>query len=118
MYDILGEMSEKICAAIVLKSLPNSLILENAIEKSIKSYETEPGNGLTNQDVFYREVSKIHKGLQELVNCCEDTAHSDLNITEVAQIVHDTNEIVLVSILSEFLMQIKAQKSKLFSDST
>lgn len=91
-------MSEKICAAIVLKSLPNSLILENAIEKAIKSYETEPGNGLTHQDVFYREVSKIHVGIQEVVNCCEDTAHSDLTFAQVAQIVHDTNEIVLVSI--------------------
>lgn len=90
-------MSEKNCAAIVLKSLPNSLILENAIEKAIKSYQTEPGNGLTNQDIFYREVSKIQTGIQELINCCEDTAHSDLNITQVAQIVHDTNEIVLVS---------------------
>lgn len=92
-------MSEKICAAIILKSLPNSLILENAIEKTIDSYETEPGNGLTNQDVFYREVSKVHKGIQELVNCCEDTAHSDLNPLQVAQIVCDTNEIVLVKIL-------------------
>ncbi|KAJ8941363.1 hypothetical protein NQ314_010426 [Rhamnusium bicolor] len=93
---------KKITAAIVLKSLPNSLILENAIEKAIEHFESEPGNGLTNQDIFYREVSKVHRGIQELVTCCEDSAHSDLNPAQVAQIVHDTNEIVL-TVLNEVI---------------
>ncbi|KAJ8952741.1 hypothetical protein NQ317_010759 [Molorchus minor] len=26
------------------------------------------------------------------VNCCEESAHSDLNPTQIAQVVHDTNE--------------------------
>ncbi|XP_018569025.1 nuclear pore complex protein Nup133 [Anoplophora glabripennis] len=99
---ILGELSEKITAAIVLKSLPNSLIMENAIEKAIQHFDITPGNGLTNQDIFYREVSKVHKGIQELVNCCEDSAHSDLSPTQVAQVVHDTNEIVL-TVLNEVI---------------
>lgn len=72
--------------------------MENAIEKAISDYNTSTGNSLTNQDVFYREVSKIHRGLQELVNCCEDSAHSDLSPTQIAQVVHDTNEIILVSL--------------------
>lgn len=72
--------------------------MENAIEKAITHFNTSPGNSLTNQDVFYREVSKVHRVIQELVNCCEESAHSDLSPIQVAQVVHDTNEIVLVSI--------------------
>lgn len=87
---------EKNTAAIILKSLPNNLLLENAIEKAIVNFESEPANGLTNQDVFYREVSKVHTAIQELANCCEDAAHSDLSPAQVAQNVHDTNEIILV----------------------
>ncbi|KAJ8925587.1 hypothetical protein NQ315_009427 [Exocentrus adspersus] len=99
---ILGELSEKITASVILKSLPNSLIMENAIEKAIQYFDASPGNSLTNQDIFYREVSKVHKGIQELVNCCEESAHSDLNPTQVAQVVHDTNEIVL-TVLNEVI---------------
>ncbi|CAH1116722.1 unnamed protein product [Phaedon cochleariae] len=108
----LGEFSEKITAAIVMKSLPNSLLIENALEKAIEHFETEPGNGLTNQDVFYREVTKVQRGIQEIVNCCEDSAHSDLSPAQVAQIVHDTNEIVL-TVLNE-VIQYRNQNSDNF----
>ncbi|KAJ8938499.1 hypothetical protein NQ318_005163 [Aromia moschata] len=112
---VLGELSEKITAAIVLKSLPNSLLLENAIEKAIEGSDTRPGNGLTNQDIFYREVSKVHRGIQELVNCCEDAAHSDLSPGQVAQVVHDTNEIVLTA-LNE-VIQYRIQNAENFGAS-
>ncbi|XP_072378626.1 nuclear pore complex protein Nup133 [Diabrotica undecimpunctata] len=95
---VLGEYVEKISAAIILKSLPNNLLLENAIEKALDNYETEPCNSLTNQDVFYREVSKVYTVIQELANCCEDAAHSDLSPAQIAQNVHDTNEIILTVI--------------------
>ncbi|XP_023018139.1 nuclear pore complex protein Nup133 [Leptinotarsa decemlineata] len=108
----LGELSEKITAAVVMKSLPNSLIMEEALEKSIAYFQTEPGNGLTNQDVFYREVSKVQRGIQELVNCCEDSAHSDLNPAQIAQVVNDTNEIVL-TVLNE-VIQYRTQNAENF----
>ncbi|KAG5890186.1 hypothetical protein JTB14_010650 [Gonioctena quinquepunctata] len=114
MYSVqaLGELLEKITAAVVMKSLPNSLIMEEALEKAIVHYKTETGNGLTNQDVFYREVSKVQRGIQELVNYCEDSAHSDLSPPQVAQIVHDTNEIVL-TVLNE-VMQYRNQNADNF----
>lgn len=114
----LGEFLEKNTAAIILKSLPNNLLLENAIEKAIVNFESEPANGLTNQDVFYREVSKVHTAIQELANCCEDAAHSDLSPAQVAQNVHDTNEIIL-TVLNE-VIQYRNQNANNFlpSEST
>ncbi|CAH1978388.1 unnamed protein product [Acanthoscelides obtectus] len=112
---IIGELAEKITAAIVLKSLPNSLILENAVEKAIKYFDSEPKNGLTNQDVFYREVGKMHRGIQELANCCEETAHSDLSPGQVAQVVHDTNEIIL-TVMNE-VIQYRNQNADHFAPS-
>ncbi|XP_057660912.1 nuclear pore complex protein Nup133 [Diorhabda carinulata] len=115
---ILGECLEKISAAIICKSLPNNILLENAIEKAIINFESEPGNGLTNQDIFYREVSKVHTVIQELSNCCEDSAHSDLSPIEIAQNVHDTNEIIL-TVINE-VIQFRNQSSNNFipSEST
>ncbi|VEN43093.1 unnamed protein product [Callosobruchus maculatus] len=110
---VVAELAEKITAAIVLKSLPNSLILENAIEKAISYFSSEPKNGLTNQDVFYREVEKVYRGIQELANCCEETAHSDLGPGQIAQVVHDTNEIML-TVMNE-VIQYRNQNADHFS---
>lgn len=91
---ILGEFAEKIVAAINLKNVANSEILEKAIEKST---DKKPENGLTYQDLFFREISQVHKGIQELVNNCEEVSHSNKNPTQIAEILHETNDIILVS---------------------
>ncbi|XP_049818107.1 nuclear pore complex protein Nup133 isoform X2 [Aethina tumida] len=110
---ILAELSEKIIAAIILKSLPVSLILENAIENAIKDSDIERDNGLTNQDIFYREVSKVEKCIQELANLSEDVAHSNLNPEEIVQHIYDSNEIIL-TVLNE-VIQYRLQRADTFA---
>lgn len=85
-------------AALALKNLSNSSLLEKAIEKAVMGdeYETVPENGLTHQDVFFREVSRVHRGLQELVNYCEDISHSDLDPVKVVDVINETNTIISV----------------------
>ncbi|RZC40660.1 nuclear pore complex protein Nup133 [Asbolus verrucosus] len=92
---VLGELAEKITAAIALKNVPSSRTLEKAIEKAIADWDTQPENGLTHQDVFFREVTRIHKGVQELVNYCEDVSHSNTNPPQIVEIIHESNDMVL-----------------------
>ncbi|CAH0552008.1 unnamed protein product [Brassicogethes aeneus] len=110
---VIGELSEKITAAIVLKMLPNSLILDSAVEKAIQGYDFQPGNGLTNQDIFFREVSKVHRCIKELTANSEDVAHSDMSPQQVVQHINDTNDIIL-STLNE-VIQYRHQNSESFS---
>ncbi|XP_025830293.1 nuclear pore complex protein Nup133 [Agrilus planipennis] len=99
---VLGELAEKLTVAIALKSSEAGPILDYAIEKAVGGPNVEHLDGLTNQDVFYREVNKIHRGLQELVNRCEDAAHSDLDPGEVAVLICETNDLLL-NVLRELL---------------
>ncbi|XP_044263471.1 nuclear pore complex protein Nup133 [Tribolium madens] len=92
---IIGELSEKIVAAISLKTAANSHVLEKAIEKATTESETRPENGLTYQDVFFREISQVHKGVQEMVNYCEDMSHSNMNPTQIVDMIHEANDIIL-----------------------
>ena len=94
---VLGELAEKIVAAITFKNMANNNILEKAIEKAVAESDTRPENGLTFQDVFFREITQVHKGVQELVNYCEDISHSNMTPAQIVEVIHDTNEIVLVS---------------------
>lgn len=95
-FFIIGELSEKLITAVVLKNISPSSQLERAIKKAVEDSGIEPENGLSHQDVFYREVTRIYRGLQKLVAICEETAHSDLNPTEFANLLCETNEIILV----------------------
>lgn len=96
----IGELSEKILAAYALKALPSHEIIENAIDKVIEDYDFEPeGESLTNQDIVFKEVTKIYTIFQQMVNLCNEVAHSDLSPLDLGTLIKDTNEIILVSII-------------------
>ncbi|KAK9884080.1 hypothetical protein WA026_005018 [Henosepilachna vigintioctopunctata] len=92
---VLAELSEKVIAAIHLKSQETFQILEKAIDKSVEGIVVDTEFGLTNQDVFYTKVVYIYKGLQELVNYCDEIAHSDMNPTEISSVITKCNGVIL-----------------------
>ncbi|CAG9859414.1 unnamed protein product [Phyllotreta striolata] len=112
---VIGEFMEKIIAAIVLKSLPSNVLIENAMEKIVAKMDDDHGASLTNQDIFYRKISNVHAIVQELANRCEETVHSDQNPVQVAQCVHDTNDILL-AVLNE-VVQYRNQNCNNFQPS-
>lgn len=83
-------------AALTLKNLPPNTLLENAIKRAVEDAVAEQDNRLSPQDVFYREVTKIHRALKELTAGCEEMAHSDLNPKDIAKTISETNDILLV----------------------
>lgn len=55
---ILGELSEKLVAAVALKRLPSSEILEKAITRVVDVAVEEMEGQLSHQDLFYRWVNR------------------------------------------------------------
>lgn len=100
----LGENSEKIVAAISLKSINTTDIIENAIDRVVRDYSIPFESNLTNQDLFYKNISTIYKALQEMVSICSETVHSDLGLAETAELIRNTNEVLLVR-LAHFTTQ-------------
>lgn len=92
---VLGELAEKLVAAITLKNIPNSEILQKAIQKAVEDSPFDTEYGLTAQDIFYSHITSVHRALQEIVKLCEDAAHSDMNPIEVANYVKKSNVILL-----------------------
>lgn len=99
---ILSEFSEKVVAAIQLKSFPSEQILDKAIDRAVEGIEIDSEFGLTNQDVFYSTVDRIYKCFQELVNGCSEIVHSDMNPSEISSTISKTNNIIL-NVLKEVL---------------
>lgn len=93
---ILGELSEKLVAALALKNIAANPLLENAIGRATEAEIAEMEYRLSHQDVFYREVTRVHRVMKELAACCEEAAHSDLNPKEVAGTIVDANDVMLV----------------------
>lgn len=79
-----------------MKNLPKKDLLEKAIDAVVMNSKTKPTNGLTNQDIFFREISQVHKGIHELVNICEDVAHSNATQTFIIETISEANEILSV----------------------
>lgn len=117
---VLCEHAEKIVAAISLKNLHGRYVLLNSIkalnlaplnfflnffsfgtliEQCIKYVvgDEKPQHGLTLQDLFYREVSKITEGLQALTQWSENVCHSDRRPQEIALALRDANSVIVVS---------------------
>ncbi|KAK5648850.1 hypothetical protein RI129_003742 [Pyrocoelia pectoralis] len=95
---VLGELPEKIAAAISLKRIGSNEVFEKAVDMSINDSEVSTETGLTKQDILFSEVRTIYKILQELVNRCDQVAHSDLNPSQVVALIKDTNDILLVAL--------------------
>ncbi|XP_076262413.1 nuclear pore complex protein Nup133 isoform X2 [Rhynchophorus ferrugineus] len=109
----LSELAEKITASIVLKKLPVSVLFEDALEKTVRKFASETGSGLSRQDIFFREVSRVHEGILWLSKICDDVAHSAMGPIEVAAAVHEANSIML-AVFSE-VIQYRQQNKELFS---
>lgn len=94
-------------AAIALKNIPSEDILEKCIERAVGD-EVDPDGGLTHQDLYFRQVSKINRGLQQINIYSEEIANSAQNPVEIAETIRKCNEILLVSLkrfISRTLLQ-------------
>lgn len=82
-------------AAITLKDISNDDILEKCIENAIGD-NIDYENGLTAQDLFFREVTKINRGLQQIHVYSEKIANSAQSPAEIAEIIRRCNDLLLV----------------------
>nr|CAD7433875.1 unnamed protein product [Timema monikensis] len=112
---VLGEYAEKIRAAIVLYSLQQEhAMIETAIKRVLaEQKEKQPHLGLSHQDLFYRQVTEVHRVLQVLAKCCNDLIHSDRRPQEVTDMVSETNSVIL-NVLQQ-VVQFRQEKVVIFS---
>ncbi|KAL1492848.1 hypothetical protein ABEB36_011029 [Hypothenemus hampei] len=102
---ILAELAEKLTAAIVWKTLPDKmqlLIYDEAIQKTVQNYSTEVGDNLSNYDIFFREITRIHESFSAISALCEEDAHSLIETGKLVGRIHDGNAIML-TVLTEVL---------------
>ncbi|KAJ9592509.1 hypothetical protein L9F63_015826, partial [Diploptera punctata] len=114
---VLGEHAEKLVAAITLKSLRTNQngVIEAGIKYVIAERDEKPSGGLTNQDLFYREVTKVHQLIQVLTKRMEDCVHSDRRPQEIATMIEEANTVIL-AVLQE-VIQFRQQKAEVFCPS-
>ncbi|OAD54862.1 hypothetical protein WN48_06062 [Eufriesea mexicana] len=79
---ILGEYAEKIIAALTIYNLQNNP-------------ELYVSNELTARDIFYREVSTVHRFLPTLVNNASEVTQSERPVQQVACYIMQVNAILL-----------------------
>ncbi|GJQ78399.1 putative nuclear pore complex protein [Trypoxylus dichotomus] len=91
---VLGDLAEKVIAAITLKNISNDDILEKCIGKTIGDSD-DLENGLTHQDLFFREVTKIARGLQQINIYSEEVANSAQSPSAIAETIRRCNELLL-----------------------
>ncbi|KAK6635816.1 hypothetical protein RUM44_001070 [Polyplax serrata] len=109
---VLAECGEKIVAAIALKKLQSShSSLSDQCVKHVVGKE-KLTHGLSHQDLFYREVSRIVEGLQFFGHWSENLAHSSRRPQEVAVALSEANTVFL-SVIWEVL-QWRKQKAEGF----
>ncbi|CAG9768028.1 unnamed protein product [Ceutorhynchus assimilis] len=110
---LLAEFGEKIIAAIVLKRLPISALLEDALERAVKTYQAPSDNkDLSRQDIFYREVTRVQEGLTWIAKVCEEASRSSLTPEDVAKTLHEGNQIIL-KVMKE-VIQYRQQNAEAF----
>ncbi|XP_054273353.1 nuclear pore complex protein Nup133 [Macrosteles quadrilineatus] len=83
---VLQEHAEKVAATLALKKYhPNNVeLIDKIIEDVLLKRSKTPFGNLTNQDLFYRQVSQIHEGIQQLVRWSEDVVFREHNSQLVA----------------------------------
>ncbi|XP_063220927.1 nuclear pore complex protein Nup133 isoform X2 [Bacillus rossius redtenbacheri] len=109
---ILREHAEKVEAAVALRTLQSShKIIATGITYMMEEKGARLYNGLSYQDLFYKEVLEVHKLLQVLVKYCQDLATDKLQ--EMATRVSEVNTVVL-SVLKE-VNEFRSQRAATFS---
>ncbi|XP_050314136.1 nuclear pore complex protein Nup133 [Anthonomus grandis grandis] len=111
--NILAELAEKIAAAIILKGLPVSYVLDSAMERAVTNYSTQPSDGLSKQDIFFREISRIHEGFLWLAKICEECSHSTLGPDSVAIQIHEGNKVTLAVLTG--VLQYRKSTAEIFT---
>ena len=93
---VLGECAEKIVAALTVYNLQNrySDMVDTIIEQTLSSV-SYISDELTARDIFYREVSTVHRFLPTLVNNACEVTQSERPIQQVAQYIMQANAILL-----------------------
>lgn len=72
-------------------------IIDTIIEQTL-SPEAYISDELTARDIFYRQVSTVHRFLPTLVNNASEVTQSERPIQQVAHYIMQVNAILLVSI--------------------
>ncbi|CAL7941714.1 unnamed protein product [Xylocopa violacea] len=98
---VLAEYAEKIVAALTIYNLQNRYpdIIDIIIEQTL-SPESYVSDELTARDIFYREVSTVHRFLPTLVNNASEITQSERPVQQVAHYIMQVNA-VLLGILHE-----------------
>lgn len=93
---LLCEHAEKIEAAKALRNRhnDNAELVGRAIEMVLDRRSVEPVNNLTPQDLFYREVSKVHEIMPVLIECEEEQLMSETDSRAVVTLVSAVNNIL------------------------
>jgi len=95
---ILSDISEKIVAAMALRSLQTKMpkLLEEAIEATVALWDEKPHGSLTYQDIFYVKLSKIQNVFEALADIADDRIAAQSQTTvSVAHFINDINSIVI-----------------------
>ncbi|XP_016974510.1 nuclear pore complex protein Nup133 [Drosophila rhopaloa] len=95
---ILSDISEKIVAAMALRSLQNKMpkLIEEAIEATVAIWDEKPNGSLTSQDIFYVKLSKFQNVFEALADIADDRiAAQNQTTVSVAHFINDINSIVL-----------------------
>ncbi|PSN35523.1 hypothetical protein C0J52_23803 [Blattella germanica] len=101
---VLGEHAEKLVAAIAVKTLQSnhSSVIETGMKYVVSERDEKPSSGLTYQDFFYREVTKVHQLIQVLSRRAEDLVLSDRRPQEVANMIAESNIVILQNITLKY----------------
>ncbi|XP_076243006.1 nuclear pore complex protein Nup133 [Calliopsis andreniformis] len=93
---VLAEYAEKVVAALTIYNLQNRYpdMIDTIIEQTL-SPESYVSEELTARDVFYREVSTVHRFLLTLVNNTCEVTQSERPIQQVAHYIMQANAILL-----------------------
>nr|ABL84948.1 Nup133 [Drosophila simulans] len=95
---ILADISEKIVAAMALRSIQTKLpkLIEEAIDATVALWHEEPHGSLTYQDIFYVKLSRFQNVFEALADIADDriAAQNQTTISN-AHFINEINSIVL-----------------------
>lgn len=100
----------------LFRHITYKFILKDAIDYAVTELYEEPKSGLTKQDVFYREVTKIYRGFWALVEKCVQFSNTCNDPSQIITVISETNNILLGVFAA--VMQFRQQKATFFSPAT
>ncbi|XP_053688434.1 nuclear pore complex protein Nup133 isoform X2 [Sabethes cyaneus] len=112
---LLSDIAEKIVAAIAIKCLHNShaRIIDEAIDITLREgNRTPPSPNLTNQDLFYVQISRMHEIFKVLSELVENYVKQELTTIQVQTALVEVNTIT-ITVLQE-VMKFRESKGDLF----